>query len=203
MGKKKIEEIESEKPPIEAGELDSHIQSSLETAPPPSESAIEAHAARENEIDTEIEKEKGGKRKYKKRESKGSATSSVSTVTEQMKVRAYRQVGYMLADTLITAGMTFGGEDWKPNLIKDEKSGEILFDEKGNLREAWADLAEEYKWEKMPAWIAVSLATGAYAIPRMFAPSTKARISKFKLWLDAFKLKRQEAKDAKDREKDA
>ncbi len=104
---------------------------------------------------------------------------------------------------LILAGLTLGGEDWQPKKMvegtgKDEK---VLYDERHNLRQAWGDMAVEYQWENLPAWLACAIATGAYVAPRINAPSTQARVSKFKLWWDSRKLKKQEAADAKARAK--
>lgn len=101
---------------------------------------------------------------------------------------------------------TTGGEDWAPRLVKDTVTGAVIVDEQTAIREAWADLAEEYEWGKMPPWAAVTVVMASYTIPRLTMPSTLSRIDKVKLWWKMRKMdneakaraiKEQKEKDAK------
>ncbi len=116
----------------------------------------------------------------------------------QAKIDAgYRLTGEAMADTLMTLGQTFGGEDWKPKELWQD--GKCVFNEGQNLRDAWGKLAVRYKWAEFPPAIAVLIATGAYVAPRLTAPSTKARFGKLRLWWENRKIDKEAAKLARDR----
>ena len=186
--------------------LEEAVKSSIAGAPIPSESAIEAHQAREQAREELETGSKGGVKAGTKRgpyktskntESKLSGISPKETVRNDNE--KFRKIGREIADTLIIAGRTLGGEDWEPKLIK--AGDEILFDERSNLREAWADMSEEYQWEKFPAWAGVTIASLAYIVPRLNAPSTVSRMEKLKLWWTARKIKKQDEAQAKANER--
>ncbi len=187
--------------------LEGDVENALKGAVKPSDEAIQAALAREKAEAGEAEtKGKGagqaGKKRGPYKAGKTGVVSTLSAQTEADKVKGYRMIGYAVADTLILGGVTLGGSDWNPVLAKNDK-GETVYDEKENLRNAWADMAEYYEWQKFPPWLGVTLATAAYVGPRLMAPSTQARVSKVKLWYDAWKLKRQEKKAAKEAAKNA
>jgi hypothetical protein len=168
------------------------------------ESAIQAHQAREQEKAAEqqaAEEAKGKRGPYAPRKKKtGSVVNGLPTAADP-KAEAYRKAGRMMADQLVMVGRTLGGSDWETVLHKDDK-GEVLYDERANLREAWADMAEEYQWEKMPAWAACAIATASYIAPRLTAPSTLSRWDKLKLWI-ASKKAAHEAKNRAKQDKPA
>ena len=179
-------------------DLAASVASSLKNSPAPNEAAIEAHAQRQNAENAEnAANEAKPKRKYTPRGSKGGPAPFVQPGQgPDAKKEAYRQSGRAMADTLILVGQTLGGEDWKPNLVKGA-DGAILYDERGTLREAWADMAEEYQITRMPAWAACAIATAAYIGPRLNAPSTVSRWEKAKLWWAARKIKAADEAKAK------
>lgn len=166
----------------------------MASAPPPSEEAIAAHAAREAASAEEAPKVKGKPGPKPGAKKAGGSTVAMPGALPADKIARWRKVGYEIADLIITGGMTLGGEDWTPKKVLGTIDGkeQVLYDERSNLREAWADMAEEYQWERFPAWLACTIATLAYAAPRITAPSTQARVSKLRLWWDARKLKKQE-----------
>ena len=151
--------------------------------PPPNEDAISAQSARNaaREDDEKARKKRGP---YKPRK-KAALLPGAVDVREQ----ACRKAGRAAADALVALGITLGGEDWKTAPPVLDADGSVVFDERETLREAWGDLFVEYGWERMPAWAACAIATASYAAPRMFAPSTKARLNKFQLWWQSRKLK--------------
>jgi hypothetical protein len=169
------------------------IGDSVAGAPLPSESAIQAAAARKVLEDKKTEDGQTGKirGKYKPRSAPNASRLVKPGTSVDSKKLAFRKVGYEIADTIVIAGRTLGGTDWECKIVKDEKTDEILFDEKHNLREAWADMAEQYEWGKFPAWAAVALATSAYILPRLNAPSTLSRWDKVKLWIANRRAKKQ------------
>ena len=185
--------------------LKKSIADAVAGAPAPSEEAIQAHQQRESQ-NTETP-DKGGTRagttrgKYKKR---GAGESTLNTGRPAPAIDSasadrekFRKVGREIADTLIIAGRTLGGEDWEVKLVKDEKTGEILFDERRNLQLAWEDMAEAYEWKQFPPWLGCTLATSAYILPRLNAPSTVSRMGKLKLWWEARKIRKADEAQAK------
>jgi len=187
-----------------ADDLSASVDASLENLPAPNESAIQAHADRQAAERGEETPESGAKqkRKYTKRGTKDAGEFVAPGQGPASKREQYRKSGYAMADTLVLVGQTLGGEDWKPNLVKDA-AGTVLFDERSTLREAWADMAEEYEITKMPAWAACAIATAAYVGPRLTAPSTISRWEKAKLWWAARQMKAADAKAEKEKAKSA
>lgn len=167
-------------------------------APQPKEAAIQAQQAREKAAKEGAEAEATEKAAGKARGPYKKSKLVKPNETPDAKVKIYRAAGRQVADTLILAGMTLGGKDWEPVLAKDEK-GETLYDERASLRLAWEDFAEEYQWERMPAWVGVSLATAAYVGPRLTAPSTLSRLDKLKLWWESRKMAKRNKEAAKEK----
>ena len=160
-------------------DLNASVSASLKNPPLPQADAIAAAAARRaGEKAAEADKPK---RAYKQRASKPKDGYVAPGTGPDAQKEAYRKAGRQCADTIILMGRTLGGTDWDPKQVKNDK-GEIVYDEQHTLREAWADMAEEYEWSKMPGWAAASIATGMYIVPRLAMPSTLSRIDKLKLW---------------------
>ncbi len=194
-----------ETPPSTQSDLEKDVSRAISSATPPSENAIEAAGARERAESEVVDgkgKGKGAGQAGKKRgpygagkaPRTGTTVSTLSQESEEAVQRAYRQIGYSIADTLIIGGVTLGGSDWNPvrqSAMVDGKET-VVVDERENLRNAWADMAEYYKWEKFPPWLGVTLATASYVGPRLMAPSTQARFSKLKSWWHGWQAKRQE-----------
>lgn len=186
-------------------DLSASVASSLANAPLPNESAIDAHAQRQAaEAGRAAEEGDKPKRRYKPRTTStgGPAPFVAPGNTPDAKKLAYRQAGRAMADTLILVGQTMGGEDWKPVLqLAPDKT--VLYDERSTLREAWADMAEEYEISKMPAWAACAIATAAYVGPRLNAPSTISRWEKVQLWWKSRKMEKAEKEKQKREAKEA
>lgn len=148
-------------------------------APSPNEDAIQAHQARA--AAQEGEAPKAGKRgPYKKREGATASKLVTAAETPQAKSAAFRRVGYSIADSIMLAGQTLGGPIWAPTLAKNE-AGEVLHDERANMREAWADLAEAYEWNSLPPWLGATIVTASYVGPRLFHKETVTRWEAFKM----------------------
>lgn len=171
-------------------DLKASVSASLANPPQPQPDAIAAAAARR--AGEKADAEANPKRKYTPRKPKAPAPGYVAPGTgPEAQKEAYRKAGRQCADTIVLMGRTLGGTDWDPKVVKNDK-GEIVYDEQHTLREAWADMAEEYEWTKMPGWAAASIATGMYIVPRLTMPSTLSRIDKLKLWWAARKASNQE-----------
>lgn len=80
-----------------------------------------------------------------------------------------------LADVFIITGISFFGDEWKPEIGKG-------FDERMMLVEANERWMNEHGYVEPPAWIDLALAYGLYAGKRMTKPTTKGRMQKIWDW---------------------
>lgn len=177
--------------------LSSSVSASLANAPGPSEDAIAAADARRAK--TEGKEAEKPKRHYSPRKPKPQGFVPPAE-SPDAKRDGYRRSGAQIADTFLVLARTMGGEDWAPRIVADAQ-GNVLVDEQKGMREAWADLSEEYEWGKMPAWAAVSIVMVSYTIPRLTMPSTLSRIEKAKLWWKMRKLSAEQRKRLESEEK--
>jgi len=88
-----------------------------------------------------------------------------------------RATGVASANMLISLGRAIGGEEWKPI-----KNTEYKIDEKLNLENAFADYFEATGKTDIPPGMALTIAVGAYALPRFTMPATQKRAGKVKQW---------------------
>jgi hypothetical protein len=86
-----------------------------------------------------------------------------------------RASGTMTANLLLQIGIVAGGEEWHPR-----SDPSIGLDEKKMLEDAFADYFEATGKTDLPPGIALSVAVGAYALPRFTMPKTRSRLSKAK-----------------------
>lgn len=100
-----------------------------------------------------------------------------------------RATGTMAANLIIQIGIVAGGEEWQPR--QDEKIG---LDEKFMLETAFADYFEATGKTDIPPGMALTVAVGAYALPRFTMPKTQTRVQKagtsIKQWWANRKLKK-------------
>jgi hypothetical protein len=89
-----------------------------------------------------------------------------------------RAAGVAAAETLFTVGVALGGDEWKPQ--KDARTGQ---DEREFMRDAFGTYFEAKGMTDFTPGIALCVAVGAYAAPRLTMPKTIGRFERFKLWL--------------------
>lgn len=110
---------------------------------------------------------------------------------EQKQIESARAAGVALANVLITTGRAIGGVEWDP-VVTDN------INERANLENAFADYCQVKGVSDIPPGIALTMAIGAYVLPRFTMPVTKTRVSKFKDWMQAkianWKVKRNKSK---------
>jgi hypothetical protein len=101
----------------------------------------------------------------------GGASSSIDKDAQnRMQARAS---GTMAANLVLQIGIVAGGEEWHPR--RDEQSG---LDEKMMLENAFADYFEATGKTDIPPGMALTVAIGAYALPRFTMPKTQSRLGK-------------------------
>jgi hypothetical protein len=100
-----------------------------------------------------------------------------------------RASGTMTANLLLQIGIVAGGEEWHPR-----SDPSIGLDEKKMLEDAFADYFEATGKTDLPPGLALTVAVGAYALPRFTMPKTRSRLGKakdaIKKWWITRKLKK-------------
>lgn len=86
-----------------------------------------------------------------------------------------RASGTMAANLILQIGIVAGGEEWHPRT--DESSG---LNEKMMLENAFADYFEATGKTDIPPGMALTVAIGAYVLPRFTMPKTQSRLDKLK-----------------------
>lgn len=186
-------------PGKKADPISSSVASSLKGAPSPNEDAIKAHADREAaRAGEEAPKKKGPGRPSNA--SKAASKLVTAAETPQAKSAAFRRVGYSIADSIMLAGQTLGGPVWAPAVAKDG-DGNVIHDERANMREAWADLAEAYEWNSLPPWLGATIVTASYVGPRLFHKDTVTRWEAFKMKWKLWRGQKKDEERAKEEEK--
>lgn len=94
--------------------------------------------------------------------------------SEVARIQA-RASGTMAANLAIQIGIVAGGDEWQPRF--DEASG---LNEKVMLESAFADYFEATGKTDIPPGMALTVAIGAYALPRFTMPKTQTRLGKLK-----------------------
>ena len=116
----------------------------------------------------------------------GNAQSTDKAAEIRLQARAS---GTMAANLVLQVGIIAGGEEWYPR--QDEQTG---LDEKLMLENAFADYFEATGKTDIPPGMALTVAVGAYALPRFTLPKTKSRLAKaktgIKQWWANRKLKK-------------
>lgn len=114
----------------------------------------------------------------------GASTQSVDKAAEQrMQARAS---GTMAANLILQIGIVAGGEEWHPRV--DEQTG---LNEKLMLENSFADYFEATGKTDIPPGMALTVAIGAYALPRFTMPKTQSRLSKLKMGLKQWWINRK------------
>lgn len=100
-----------------------------------------------------------------------------------------RATGTVAANMVMQLGIAFGGDEWNPRM--DEQTG---LNEKSMLEGAFADYFETTGKTDLPPAMALTVAIGAYALPRFTMPKTQSRLQKMtggiKKWFINRKLKK-------------
>lgn len=86
-----------------------------------------------------------------------------------------RASGTMAANLVIQLGIVAGGSEWQPRV--HQESG---LDEKVMLENAFADYFEATGKTDIPPGMALTVAIGAYSLPRLTMPQTQTRMQKAK-----------------------
>lgn len=111
---------------------------------------------------------------------------SDKVAAQRMQARAS---GTMAANLVLQIGIVAGGDEWMPRI--DEASG---LNEKLMLENSFADYFEATGKTDIPPGMALTVAIGAYALPRFTMPKTQSRLGKlkmgFKKWAANRKLKK-------------
>lgn len=127
-------------------------------------------------------------------------TSAATDKDAQLRMQA-RASGTMAANLILQIGIVTGGDEWHPR--RDEETG---LDEKLMLENSFADYFEATGKTDIPPAMALTVAIGAYALPRFTMPKTRSRLSKaknaLKKWWINRKLKKHGLKAAPIKEND-
>lgn len=102
---------------------------------------------------------------------------------ERMQARAS---GTMAANLILQIGIVAGGEEWHPRI--DEQTG---LNEKLMLENSFADYFEATGKTDIPPGMALTVAIGAYALPRFTMPKTQSRLAKLKMGLKQWWINRK------------
>jgi len=105
----------------------------------------------------------------------GGAQSAPIADKDQVAKMQARASGTMAANLVLQIGIVAGGQEWQPR--RDEQSG---LDEKVMLESAFADYFEATGKTDIPPGMALTVAVGAYALPRFTMPQTQTRLQKAK-----------------------
>lgn len=89
-----------------------------------------------------------------------------------------RAAGVASANLILMLGVGIGGDEWQPRV--DEKQG---LNEKTMLEGAFGDYFEATGKTDIPPGMALTVAIGAYALPRFTMPKTQSRVGIFKKWI--------------------
>lgn len=109
----------------------------------------------------------------------GNGGNSGATVSDsEAALLQARAAGKMAANLLLTLGVVAGGEEWQP--LKRKESG---LDEKEMLETAFADYFAATGKTDIPPGMALTVAVGAYALPRFTMPKTRTRMQKLGDWI--------------------
>lgn len=104
----------------------------------------------------------------------GGAQNAPSNSDAHARMQA-RASGTMAANLVLQIGIVTGGDEWNPRI--DEESG---LNEKLMLENAFADYFEATGKTDIPPGMALTVAIGAYALPRFTMPKTQSRLDKLK-----------------------
>lgn len=144
-----------------------------------------------------------------KRSKKRVPNSKIGTTTEDEKNKkrnaeeeaafraACRASGEATIDSVVLLCTTLGGPEWwwdAPHAMPGTNPP-IMRDEQAELRRAYADTFEHYGWKSTPTWLGLVVATGAYVVPRLNRPQTRARVlslkEKIAAWWAMRKVRRE------------
>lgn len=120
-----------------------------------------------------------------------SAASSSGATAAQQSARA---AGIAMTQMVFILGQAFGGTEWAPRVLKNEKN-ETVMDENIMMTEAHVAYCEAKGIDDIPPGVALAFAYISYAAPRFTMPETQARTKKVKTWLTLqfakWKMKRE------------
>ena len=84
----------------------------------------------------------------------------------------YEALGAVAANTLTTLCVGVFGEEWQANRSEER-----------NLKSAFAAYFATKQVTDIPPGLALSLAIGAYAVPRVYQPKTRSKLGRVKDWV--------------------
>lgn len=113
-------------------------------------------------------------------------TNTTPNDKEAEKRMQARASGTMAANLILQIGIVAGGEEWHPRV--DEQTG---LNEKLMLENSFADYFEATGKTDIPPGMALTVAIGAYALPRFTMPKTQSRLSKLKMGLKQWWINRK------------
>lgn len=114
--------------------------------------------------------------------------TSAEGITHEQRAQA-RAAGVSAANALITLGVALGGDEWQP--IVNHEQG---IDERAQLENAFGAYFEAKGLRDIPPGVALTIAVGAYALPRFTRPKTQKRVSTLKEKLFVWIAKRRARK---------
>lgn len=121
-------------------------------------------------------RKKGDGKWAKKRGSKGGAqTVNATPIDRKLECRAAAQTVVL---QIFTIAVAFGGPEWAPQVRP-----EFGQDEREALITAWENYFYDRGIITMPAWLALVLVMGSYALPRLMLPKYLEKIAKLKTWI--------------------
>lgn len=111
----------------------------------------------------------------------GSASSAASAGGPTAEQQAARAAGIAMTQMVFILGQAFGGAEWAPRTINNEK-GEVVMDENVMMTEAHVAYCEAKGIKDIPPGVALAFAYISYAAPRFTMPETKKRAARAKTW---------------------
>lgn len=180
-----------------------------EAMPEPQQHAIDQHTTNEAQVAATVERDsagvafdasihtgtllRSGARKGQWRLKRSAMTGGASVIGSPRRSGAQAEVdpaaqtaeqaraaARVAASSMFMLGMAVGGQEWQPH---GPDSGP---DEPLNERKMMEDAFTDYFLAKgvttLPPGMSLSIAIGAYMMPRFFMPQTKARVGRAKTW---------------------
>ena len=129
---------------------------------------------------------------WRKKPGRGSPEKSSATGKGGVGQNVSRELGRTTAETIFFVCQSAFGDEWTP--VFNAKMG---IDERTQMIEAWAAYYEATGKTDVPPWVGVTIACGAYALPRLSQPKTRSRLGRY---MDAIKQAISKRKESKKKE---
>lgn len=111
----------------------------------------------------------------------GGASSTTSPAGPTAEQQAARAAGIAMTQMVFILGQAFGGAEWAPRTISNEK-GDVVMDENVMMTQAHVAYCEAKGISDIPPGVALAFAYISYAAPRFTMPETKKRAAKVRTW---------------------